>query len=70
MGTFDARAARDLVDGVWRESIVPALERYITIPNQSPAFDREWRGHGHTQRARGAPWRWSARIAVTAAKAA
>lgn len=36
---------------VWDGSIVPALEQYIRIPNKSPAFDPEWRAHGHMQRA-------------------
>jgi acetylornithine deacetylase/succinyl-diaminopimelate desuccinylase-like protein len=32
-------------------SIVPALVRYIEIPNKSPAFDPEWRQAGHMARA-------------------
>ena len=44
-------AARTEIDGVWRDSIVPALERYIAIPNQSPAFDPDWQQHGHMERA-------------------
>ena len=39
------------VDRVWRESILPALERYIAIPNKSPAFDQDWERHGHMQAA-------------------
>ncbi|HSP99690.1 MAG TPA: M20/M25/M40 family metallo-hydrolase, partial [Candidatus Dormibacteraeota bacterium] len=39
------------IDDVWRTSIVPALERYIAIPNQSPAFDPQWQAHGHMERA-------------------
>lgn len=39
------------ISSVWDESIVPALIEYIRIPNQSPAFDPEWRAHGHMQRA-------------------
>ena len=35
------------VDEVWEESIVPALESYIRIPNKSPLFDAEWRSHGY-----------------------
>ncbi|MFN8643003.1 MAG: hypothetical protein U0802_15615 [Candidatus Binatia bacterium] len=30
---------------------MPALERYIAIPNQSPAFDPDWAAHGHMERA-------------------
>lgn len=39
------------IDGVWNESIVPALVDYIRIPNKSPAFDAQWREHGHMERA-------------------
>ena len=39
------------IDGVWNESIVPALVDYIRIPNKSPAFDPRWREHGHMERA-------------------
>lgn len=31
----------------WDESIVPMLEEYIRIPNQSPLFDKEWATNGH-----------------------
>ena len=39
------------IDGVWNDSIVPALVEYIRIPNKSPAFDAQWREHGHMDRA-------------------
>jgi acetylornithine deacetylase/succinyl-diaminopimelate desuccinylase-like protein len=39
------------IEEAWRTSIVPALEQYIAIPNQSPAFDPEWQAHGHMDRA-------------------
>jgi len=39
------------VDDVWSSSIVPALQRYIAIPNQSPLFDPEWRSHGYMHQA-------------------
>ncbi len=39
------------IDEAWRASILPALERYIAIPNQSPAFDPQWQAHGHMERA-------------------
>jgi acetylornithine deacetylase/succinyl-diaminopimelate desuccinylase-like protein len=42
---------RAAVAAVWSESIVPALQEYIRIPNQSPAFDADWRAHGHMDRA-------------------
>lgn len=39
------------VQDIWNESIIPTLQEYITIPNQSPAFDPEWERHGHMDRA-------------------
>jgi acetylornithine deacetylase/succinyl-diaminopimelate desuccinylase-like protein len=32
---------------LWDESIVPTLQRYIRIPNQSPLFDPDWKKNGH-----------------------
>ena len=48
---MNAAALRAFVDTAWTERIVPALREYITIPNQSPAFDPHWREHGHMERA-------------------
>jgi acetylornithine deacetylase/succinyl-diaminopimelate desuccinylase-like protein len=39
------------IDSFWDQQVLPALTEYITIPNQSPAFDRDWRRHGHMDRA-------------------
>ncbi len=44
-------ATRRFVEQVWDRSILPALREYITIPNKSPAFHREWQEHGHMERA-------------------
>jgi acetylornithine deacetylase/succinyl-diaminopimelate desuccinylase-like protein len=38
-------------DRVWESEILPALHEYIRIPNKSQDFDREWREHGHMERA-------------------
>ncbi|MAE94708.1 MAG: peptidase M20 [Deltaproteobacteria bacterium] len=35
------------VEEVWEESILPALEGYIRIPNVSPLFEPAWRSLGH-----------------------
>jgi acetylornithine deacetylase/succinyl-diaminopimelate desuccinylase-like protein len=35
----------------WDERIVPALTEYIRIPAKSPAYDPDWRAHGHLERA-------------------
>jgi acetylornithine deacetylase/succinyl-diaminopimelate desuccinylase-like protein len=36
---------------VFERSAVPALERYIAIPNRSPLFDPDWADAGHMERA-------------------
>lgn len=48
---MDTAEVRSFVEAKWRESIVPALQSYIEIPNQSPGFDPQWVEHGHMQRA-------------------
>ena len=47
---MDADQNRTLVEDTW-SSIVPTLEQYIRIPNQSPLFDPEWKRNGHMNRA-------------------
>jgi len=47
----DPRKAQARVDELWDESILPALVEFIKIPNKSPAFDSEWKEHGHMDRA-------------------
>ena len=42
---------RSIVDETWASSIVPTLENYIRIPNQSPLFDPDWKSNGHMDRA-------------------
>src|SRR5258706_10583545 len=39
------------VGQIWDASIVPALQRYIRIPNQSPFFDPDWKQNGHMDQA-------------------
>jgi acetylornithine deacetylase/succinyl-diaminopimelate desuccinylase-like protein len=39
------------VGQIWDDSIVPTLQHYIRIPNQSPLFDPEWKKNGHMNRA-------------------
>ncbi len=36
---------------IWDAEILPALEKYIRIPNKSPAFDAHWFKHGHMEKA-------------------
>lgn len=35
------------IDQLWNDSILPALQKYITIPNKSPHFDPDWKQHGY-----------------------
>jgi acetylornithine deacetylase/succinyl-diaminopimelate desuccinylase-like protein len=48
---MDFTRARQTTAAAFKESIVPRLSEYIRIPNKSPAFDAEWQGHGHMDRA-------------------
>ena len=36
---------------VWDDDIMPALQRYIAIPNVSVAYDADWEAHGHMDEA-------------------
>ena len=44
MGATDIRSD---VEHDWDRSIVPTLQQYIRIPNQSPLFDPNWKQNGH-----------------------
>jgi acetylornithine deacetylase/succinyl-diaminopimelate desuccinylase-like protein len=35
----------------WEQAILPTLQAYIRIPNESPLFDPDWKTHGHMERA-------------------
>lgn len=35
----------------WDRSIIPTLQQYIRIPNQSPLFDPDWKSHGYMNQA-------------------
>jgi acetylornithine deacetylase/succinyl-diaminopimelate desuccinylase-like protein len=39
------------IDDEFERSILPTLAEYVTIPNKSPLFDRDWRSAGHMERA-------------------
>ncbi len=58
MTTFPTDAVRAFVAERWRASILPCLQEYVTIPNQSPAFDGDWERHGHMDRAVQLVARW------------
>ncbi len=48
---MDIDALNEFTAGLWREEITPALVDYIRIPAKSPAFDPDWAGSGHIDRA-------------------
>lgn len=39
------------INDFWDREILPSLQEYIRIPNESPLFDPEWQAHGHMERA-------------------
>jgi acetylornithine deacetylase/succinyl-diaminopimelate desuccinylase-like protein len=49
--TLDTEQALSLSERIWEKDILPALTEYIRIPNVSQGFDREWREHGHMEKA-------------------
>lgn len=51
MTRFDADRALSSSHQMWEEDILPELERYIRIPNVSPAYDPNWEWAGHMNRA-------------------
>ena len=48
---MDPTRTADFVDQAWDASVLPALTRYIEIPNKSPHFDHDWQATGHMERA-------------------
>ena len=44
---FDLAQARDTIDTLWEDSILPQLVDYIRIPAKSVDFDPDWKAHGH-----------------------
>jgi len=48
---LDSQKAAQFITEHWKRSIVGELSEYIKIPNQSPAFDPNWKQNGHMDRA-------------------
>lgn len=42
---------QSFVEKKWQDSIVPTLQDYITIPNKSPDFDKNWQENGYMEKA-------------------
>ncbi len=51
MTAVDVAQLRASIDALWESSILEQLQAFIRIPNESAAFDRSWREHGHMERA-------------------
>jgi acetylornithine deacetylase/succinyl-diaminopimelate desuccinylase-like protein len=48
---MNSEQIRRTIDDAWESSVLPTLDRYIRIPNQSPLFDPDWKKNGHMDRA-------------------
>jgi acetylornithine deacetylase/succinyl-diaminopimelate desuccinylase-like protein len=48
---MDTSKTRHFVESTWTNSIVPTLKEYLTIPNQSPAYDVNWNTNGYMDQA-------------------
>ena len=57
-------AVSAVVAEVWREEILAELERYVSVPALSPAFDSGWEASGHLEEAVGLVAAWIAARSV------
>lgn len=48
---MDSSTTRRFVEQTWNDGILPALTQYLTIPNQSPAYDADWATNGYMDQA-------------------
>lgn len=48
---MDIDITRQFVETAWTEKIIPALQKYLTIPNQSPLYDPNWSTNGYQNQA-------------------
>src|SRR5215813_182110 len=48
---MDTNKISRFVEHVWADSIIPSLKEYLTIPNQSPAYDPQWATNGYMDQA-------------------
>jgi acetylornithine deacetylase/succinyl-diaminopimelate desuccinylase-like protein len=55
---------RDLVDRLFEEDVLPALDAYTRIPCLSPAYDPDWAAAGHLDRAAALLAEWCAQRPV------
>jgi len=55
---IDAERARDAIDALWEDSVLPALTEYIAIPSRSPHFEPDWERSGQLERVVALAERW------------
>lgn len=48
---MNTQRLHDFVCQEWQQAVLPTLKQFITIPNQSPAFDANWQAHGFMEKA-------------------
>lgn len=48
---MDTNTTSRFVEHTWEETIIPQLKEYLTIPNQSPAYDPQWATNGYMDQA-------------------
>jgi acetylornithine deacetylase/succinyl-diaminopimelate desuccinylase-like protein len=48
---MDTSKTSRFVEHTWGDSIIPHLKEYLTIPNQSPAYDPQWATNGYMTQA-------------------
>lgn len=65
---MDISAIQSYINRTWDESIVRELSEYILIPNKSPAFDPNWKAHGHMERAIARYEAWARRQPIAGMK--
>jgi acetylornithine deacetylase/succinyl-diaminopimelate desuccinylase-like protein len=66
---MNADQTRAFIDAQWDTSILPTLQHYIRIPNQSPLYDRDWQIHGHMTAAVALAREWAEKQGVEGLKA-
>lgn len=49
--SLDAKKLNRFVQQIWDDAVVPSLIEYISIPNKSPSFDKDWVAHGYMEAA-------------------
>jgi len=48
---MDTTATKNFISSLWDSSVIPIVEKYIAIPNQSPEWEPNWEEVGNTQKA-------------------